>query len=299
MLKYDYSLLGVLAVVVQERSFQRAAKKLGISQSAVSQKIKMLEARQGASLLIRGKSKETLPTEIGKLLCAHVQLLHLLEIDLDRQRSDRRVMPRLQISANHDSLATWFPEILAHVRRELNVVLEILPEDENFTAEKLASGEAHAALSSQASPQHGFRSQKLGAMRYVGIASPEFMREFFCDGVTPESLQRAPAIMFDQKNTILRDWAYKGFGVEVSTISHWIPSFAGYLQACLKGVGWGIMPDFHITTEIKSGELVLLDANTHWDVPMFWHHSTVKTEIMSEISAIVKDVSRSKLSRIV
>ena len=298
MLKYDYALLGVLAAVVQERSFKRAAERLNISQSAVSQRIKTLEARLGASLLMRGSNQETLPTEKGKMLYAHVETLHLAEADLERRMGNSDSPLKLRISTNHDTLATWFPEVLNRARHELNVAFEIIPDDERYTAGKLTSGEAQAALTSQADPQHGFRRERLGAMRYVGVASPAFVREFFTGGVTKDSLRQAPAILFDQKNTISRDWAYTGFGLDDLYPAHWVPSFAGYLRACLNGVGWGIMPDFHIETELSSGQLILLKPGHTCNVPLFWHHSTVKTEIMSGVSKIVKDVSHRYLAQI-
>ena len=45
---FDYKLLAALAAVVEQGGFERAAQLLGLSQSAVSQRIKLLEARVGA-----------------------------------------------------------------------------------------------------------------------------------------------------------------------------------------------------------------------------------------------------------
>ncbi|HAW24801.1 MAG TPA: ArgP/LysG family DNA-binding transcriptional regulator, partial [Pseudomonas sp.] len=44
---FDYKLLVALAAVVEQAGFDRAAQSLGLSQSAVSQRIKLLEARLG------------------------------------------------------------------------------------------------------------------------------------------------------------------------------------------------------------------------------------------------------------
>jgi DNA-binding transcriptional LysR family regulator len=43
--------LAALVAVAEERSFTRAAKKLGVSQSALSQTVKNLESRVGVRLL--------------------------------------------------------------------------------------------------------------------------------------------------------------------------------------------------------------------------------------------------------
>ena len=50
---FDYKLLAALAAVVEQGGFERAAQVLGLSQSAVSQRIKLLEARVGQPVLQR------------------------------------------------------------------------------------------------------------------------------------------------------------------------------------------------------------------------------------------------------
>ena len=42
---FDYKLLSALAAVVEQAGFERGAQVLGVSQSAISQRIKLLEAR--------------------------------------------------------------------------------------------------------------------------------------------------------------------------------------------------------------------------------------------------------------
>src|SRR4051794_6157133 len=59
-------LLAVLAVA-RERSFTRAAAKLGVSQSALSQTLRGLEARLGLRLLTR-TTRSVAPTEAGERL---------------------------------------------------------------------------------------------------------------------------------------------------------------------------------------------------------------------------------------
>src|SRR5256885_17008922 len=56
--------LAAFAAVGRERSFTRAAAKLGISQSALSQTITQLEARLGVRLLTR-TTRSVAPTEAG------------------------------------------------------------------------------------------------------------------------------------------------------------------------------------------------------------------------------------------
>src|SRR5690606_39451555 len=67
----DYQLLQALAAVVEQGGFEQAARALGLSQSAVSQRVKLLEARVGAPVLLRATPPT--PTDTGKRLLNHVQ----------------------------------------------------------------------------------------------------------------------------------------------------------------------------------------------------------------------------------
>ncbi len=63
--------LAAFAVVAKERSFTRAAAKLGVSPSALSQTVKGLEARLGVRLLAR-TTRSVAPTEAGERLLSTV-----------------------------------------------------------------------------------------------------------------------------------------------------------------------------------------------------------------------------------
>jgi DNA-binding transcriptional LysR family regulator len=64
--------LVALLAVGREQSFTKAAAKLGMSQSALSQTIRQLEARLGVQLLTR-TTRSVSPTEAGERPAAHVR----------------------------------------------------------------------------------------------------------------------------------------------------------------------------------------------------------------------------------
>ena len=67
----DYKLLQALATVIECDGFERAGEQLGLSQSAISQRIKSLEVRLGQPVLIR--HPRLAPTPAGQRLLNHVQ----------------------------------------------------------------------------------------------------------------------------------------------------------------------------------------------------------------------------------
>ena len=79
----DESLLAAIAAVAREGSFERAARVLHVTPSAVSQRVRLLEERIGAALIVRGQP--CVPTEIGGRLCRHAALVSVLEAELRRE----------------------------------------------------------------------------------------------------------------------------------------------------------------------------------------------------------------------
>ncbi len=67
MLQENFNDLATFAIVAKERSFTRAAAKIGVSQSALSQTIRGLEQRLGMRLLTR-TTRSVSPTEAGERL---------------------------------------------------------------------------------------------------------------------------------------------------------------------------------------------------------------------------------------
>ena len=79
MRTFDADALECLAAIVEEGGFERAATRLSISQSAVSQRLRSLEAQVGTVLLVR--SRPLKPTAAGRLLIKHAVQMRLLRSD--------------------------------------------------------------------------------------------------------------------------------------------------------------------------------------------------------------------------
>ncbi len=111
----DYAHLKALSVVITEGGFERAAKVLFITQSAVSQRIKALEERVGQTLLIRSNPVQATP--MGKRLLRHYAQVSLLESELSAEidADDPSLPTVVKIAVNADSLATWFLPAIAEL----------------------------------------------------------------------------------------------------------------------------------------------------------------------------------------
>ena len=194
---FDYKLLSALAAVVEQAGFERAAQVLGLSQSAVSQRIKLLEARIGQPVLIRATPPS--PTEIGRRLLNHVQQVRLLERDLQSAvpaLDDEGLPERLRIALNADSLATWWAPAVSDFCADQYLLLDLVVEDQTVGLKRMRAGEVAACLCASERPVAGARSVLLGAMRYRALASPAFDARHFPDGVRADLLPKTPALVF-------------------------------------------------------------------------------------------------------
>ena len=295
---FEYPLLEALAAVVREGTFDSAARSLNVTQSAVSQRLKLLEEKAGAVLIVRGRP--CVATEYGQQLYRHIEQVLLLEHDLrknltsiDNPSSGAPAV--IRIAVNRDSLATWFPEVIQRAGSELNLHVDIIPDDQEHTAERLRSGEALAAVTAEVTPLHGCRRIPLGAIEYVAVAAPRLMATDFRDGVSLEAISNAIQLSYDRKDRIQQQWLLNAFGESAPLVGHFVPSVAGYLASCLNGAGWGLNPRIAAEPHIENGSLEELVPGTSVFVPLYWQSSGPRSEIMKVLSATVVDVARKYL----
>lgn len=291
---FDYDSLTVLAAVVRTGSFDAAAKSLNVTQSAVSQRIKQLEERVGSILIQRGRP--CVATEDGMLLCQHHEQIELLRHELSQQLAlsgggQRAAGIKVRIAVNSDSLATWFPSVVKRAADDLGLYLEVIPDDQEFTEERLRSGDALAVVTTSDASIAGCTAIPIGSMEYLAVAAPDFMDRYFADGVNMRGLSAAPAIRFDRKDTLPMQWMSQVMGEDVSVAHHDMPSYEGHLLCALQGIGWAMMPSLTVDPLVESGELVELMPGERIDMPLFWQTRSQASTTLRELSRVVSAVA--------
>ncbi|APE48715.1 transcriptional regulator ArgP [Delftia sp. HK171] len=273
----DYAGLEALAAVVREGSFERAARKLHVTPSAVSQRIKLLEERVGQVLVLRGQPCSG--TDAGRRLCLHLEQVALLENDLRRKNPElvpegQTALPTLKLAVNADSLSTWFMDAMSAFTRDGNELLDISIDDQDHTAKRIREGEVLAAVTATSSAIPGCNTWPLGRMRYVAAASPDFIRRYLKDGITPEAMARTPMMSYGRKDSLQDQWLQRlGAEGRRNTPRHFLPSNQGYTRACELGMGWGMHPPLMIGAQLVEGSLVELLPGNDLDIPMYWAHA--------------------------
>jgi len=280
----DYKLLAALASVVEQGGFERAAQALGLSQSAVSQRIKLLEARLGQPVLLRAAPPR--PTEVGRRLLNHVQQVRLLERDLQGEvpeLDEGRLPERLRIALNADSLSTWWAEAVAPFCTAHGVVLDHVLEDQDVGLKRMRAGEVAACVCAVERPLAGARSQFLGAMRYRALASPRFVARHLGGGASAEALLRAPAIVFGPDDQLQHRYL-ASLGLSGAFSHHLCPSSEGFVRLLQSDLGWGLVPELQVSSELASGALVDVFQGMPIDVPLYWHHWRNGGDLLAELT---------------
>ena len=295
----DYPAALAVATVVRTGSFEKAAKALHITPSAVSQRVKSLEERLGVALVERGAP--CLATEKGARLCRHMELVGALEAGLldylPELGEQTGGAVTLDIAVNADSLGTWFLPAAAELARSANIVLNIAVDDQDHTAEWLRRGRVLAAVTSLQEPVTGCRVTPLGKLRYHATASPDYMRRHLPDGVTAQAMLRAPALTFNQKDRLQLDWLRSTFGIDEAVPTHWLPSTHGFVDACLLGMGWCLNPEQLVREHLAAGRLVELVPGAVVETPLYWQVSRLAAQQFPRLDKAVAAAARAGLNR--
>ena len=282
----DYASLAALAAVLREGSFERAARSLHVTPSAISQRIRLLEERVGCSLVVR--SQPCVATPAGRRLCLHVDRVRLLEHELQAEMPtlDQQGVARvpLPVAVNADSLATWFMPALTDFATQASVLLQVVVDDQDHTAEWLRSGVVLAAITGTARPAAGCDSRPLGAMRYLAVASPQFMHQFFQKGVRVDSLSQAPSLIFNTKDELQARWVQRLCRQHVELPRHTLPSPQAFVGASVAGMGWGLQPQSLIATHLRDGTLVELVPGAPLDVPLYWQQARAASSLLDGLT---------------
>jgi LysR family transcriptional regulator (chromosome initiation inhibitor) len=295
----DYPAARAVAMVVQTGSFEKAARALNVTPSAVSQRVKQLEERLGVVLIERGTP--CMATERGEWLCRHMEHVGMLERDLmahlpglgDPSAPAEPVT--LAVATNADSLGTWFLPALSAFTRATDYLVDVAVDDEGHTADWLHRGRVLAAVTALGKPIQGCRVVPLGALRYHATASPDFMASHFPAGVTPEALTRAPGVTFNQKDSLQRDWIRRTFGRTIVHPTHWLPSTRSFVDAAMTGMGWGLNPDPLVRDHLAAGRLRELVPGAVLDVPLFWQVNRLAADRLDGLTRNVVAAARRAL----
>lgn len=296
MKSFDMDALECLAAIVEEGGFERAAVRLSVTQSAVSQRLRALEAQVGTVLLVR--SRPVRPTAAGRLLIKHTLQMRLLRADLDIDLQEltpgagaSREDDRIAIAINADSIATWALPALGPLVMQ-GLPLEIITDDQDFTHELLREGQVLGCVTTLKQALRGCKVLPLGAMHYVAVANAAYARAQCPQGLTAHNFRQMPFIAFNRKDDLQTQFVSRACGLRRVTLSQrFVPSSEGQVRAVLAGWGASVVPELQVRSQLASGELVNLAPSFRLPVDLYWHCWNLSSAVIDQLTSALADAA--------
>jgi len=253
--------------VAQAGSFTRAAQRLDVAKTVVSDRVARLERRLGAQLLRRTTRRLTL-TDIGETFLVRAQrlLADLAEAEVEASHAQTTLTGRLRVAAPLSFGVHQLGALVAEfMRRHPELVVEL---DLNDRRVDVVGEAVDLALRIGALDDSSLVARRLCRIRHVVAATPAFW-DTHGRPRTPAELALLPALAYSRAPLT---WRVKGRdgGFEAVRLAPRLTASNGDVlrDAALTDLGFIVEPTFLVHDAIRTGALepVLTDrswSNTH------------------------------------
>ncbi len=245
-------------VLAQSGQFTVAGKRLGITQSALSQRISNLEKELGTTLFIRGRTGPKL-TETGLELLRYCQAKEGLEAEVvSRVRAGQKgdVVGILRIagfSTVMDSVV--LPALAPLLKKHPKVQLVSLTAELVDLPELLRNGKVDFIIYDQGPKQHGIQGLLMGEEKNVLVALKN---------------ASVPNIYLDHDENDQTTYRYcKLAGIKGKIHRHFLDDASGILAAVNLGLGKAVLPLHQVKNSTK---LTIIHPDTTLDSPVYLHY---------------------------
>jgi LysR family transcriptional regulator, chromosome initiation inhibitor len=280
--------LDALVAIADHGSFDAAARQLHITPSAVSQRIRALEAAAGQVLISRGTPCR--PTPHGEGLVRLGRQTRFLYAEAAQALSAAAAV-ELPVAVNADSLAAWFRDVLAEAATWDGTAIQLRVEDQGYSQELLRNGDVLAAVTSDPAAVQGCSVDPLGALRYLPAATPALADRWRRGGSHDRTAM--PVVVFNDKDDLQHE-LLRRHGAPHPPVVHKIPSTADFYEAIRLGLGWGMLPEPQARADLAAGNLVRLTGDVI-DVPLYWQRWRLDSPRLNTLTAAVRQAAASHL----
>lgn len=295
----NFNELAAFALVAQEKSFTRAAAQMGVSQSALSQTIRNLEARLGLRLLSR-TTRSVSPTDAGEYLLSNLapRLNEITEVLNSLRGMREKPTGTVRITAaTHPAAAVIEPALRQMLRDNADVNVEISVDDalgdivaDGFDAGvRLGEQVAKDMIALRISPD----------IRMVVVASPDYFIRYPVP-VTPHDLTEHNCINLRLPTYGgLFPWEFEQNGESLRVRVEGQLTFNNLelrLNAVRAGSGITCLPEDCVVDDIRQGKLIQVLQDWCLVLPgyhLYYPHRKHPTPAFSLVLKALKEYWRS------
>jgi LysR family glycine cleavage system transcriptional activator len=241
----------LLNAIAEEGNFSRAALAVGLEQSAVSHRIKSLEAALGVRLFER-TTRRIIPTEAGRIVCDAAKRCQEVWGSALSRIADVKTSRTIRLSVSSSLAMKWLVPALPRAQATgLDLVVDV--EDRLVD---LHGGEAQVAVRYGLGPYPGFHAEAVLTAQLVPVARPGLLDGHFTPGVEEPALLADKAGMSDGTGFSWNDY-FKGRNW-MEPPAEPFSTFARadlVIQAAISGMGVALGRTLLIENDIEAGFL--------------------------------------------
>lgn len=289
MQENDLTTLSAFLVVAEERSFTRAAKRLGVSPSAMSHSMRGLEERLGVRLLLR-TTRSVAPTEAGEKLLVRLRPA-LAEVgEALGQISELRDKPagRVRLLVPRLAAASVLAPKLGQFARDYpDILLEVTTDDSRMD---IVSGGFDAGIhfgeylakdmiAVRVSPDH----------RPAIVGSPSYF-ESYPKPKSPRDLVQQQCINFRHGSAGVYRWEFEKGKKSLSVVVNGpliVDDVELVIRAALDGIGLAFLSEHQVMPHLDSGALVRVLEKWCHPYPGFFLYYPSRRQQPAALSALI------------
>jgi DNA-binding transcriptional LysR family regulator len=289
MVRNDLSILAAFLVVAEERSFTRAAKRLGVSPSAMSHAIRGLEEGIGVRLLSR-TTRSVAPTDAGEQLLARLRpaltdvqdaLDHLSGLRDKPAGRVRLLVPRLA------GTTVLGPKLAKFTRDYPDVVLEVTTDDSRMD---IVAGGFDAGIHFGEYIQKDMIAVRVSKDHRAAIVGAPAHFKSHPKPKTPHDLLRHKCINFRHGSAGVYRWEFdkgkKSLSVAVNGPLI-VDDVETLVRAAIDGIGLAFVSDERVAAQLASGELIRVLEDWCQPFPGFFLYYPSRRQQPAALSALI------------
>lgn len=285
----NFSTLAAFLAVAEERSFTRAAKRHGVSPSAMSHAIRGLEEDIGVRLLSR-TTRSVAPTEAGEQLLARLRpALTDIQEALD-QLSGLRDKPAGRVRLLVPRLAGTTvvgPKLAKFTRDYPDVVLEVTADDSRMD---IVAGGFDAGIHFGEYIQKDMIAVRVSKDHRAAIVGAPSYFKSHPKPKTPHDLLKHRCINFKHGSAGVYRWEFEKGKKSLSVAVNGpliVDDVENMVRAAIDGVGLAFVSDERVEPQLENGELIRVLEDWCQPFPGFFLYYPSRRQQPAALTALI------------
>jgi len=289
MLRNDLNTLAAFLAVAEERSFTKAAKRLGVSPSAMSHAIRGLDEEIGVRLLSR-TTRSVAPTEGGEQLLARLRPALTDVQDAVEQLSGLRDQPAGRVRLLVPRLAgttVLGPKLAKFIRDYPDVVLDITADDSRLD---IVAGGFDAGIHFGEYIQKDMIAVRVSKDHRAAIVGAPSYFKSHPKPKTPHDLLQHRCINFRHGSAGVYRWEFEKGKKSLSVAVNGpliVDDVETLVRAAIDGIGLAFVSDERVSPQLASGELIRVLEDWCQPFPGFFLYYPSRRQQPAALSALI------------